>query len=409
VAGARLASRLRLLANTRFRLLFVATLGSGLGNWLALIALQVDVYNRTHSGVWVGELLIANILPAVFIGLLLGPLVDRLSRKGLMIASDVGRMAVFAALPFARSAPQIVLLAVVAGIGNAFFRPAVLAGVPNLVEPDELADANALLQLIDWTTTALGPLLGGAIVAASGPHLAYWINAATFGFSALLVVWIPGRLLQSERPVGRGSWADLAEGYSVVRRSRALMCVLVVWSIVMVAVGVVNLGEVFLARVSYHSGDLGFGLLWAGTGVGLVLGGLGAGTLIARDLGGAYVRYLAIFATGIICAAAAPDVWVGAAAMTLAGFGNGGAVVANITLVQRGAPDRVRGRAFTLIVSINYAVLGLAFVASGPATDAVGARWAYVGAASVIALAALVALRFARGGGLELGPAVQGG
>ena len=96
----------------RFRLLFLATLGSGLGNWLALIALQVDVYDRTHSGWWVGALLVANILPAVFIGLLLGPLVDRLSRKGLMIGSDLGRLAVFAALPFVGSAAEIVLLAV---------------------------------------------------------------------------------------------------------------------------------------------------------------------------------------------------------------------------------------------------------------------------------------------------------
>ena len=69
------------------------------------------------------------------------------------------------------------MLAVVAGIGNAFFRPAVLAGLPNLVAEDELATANALLQLVDWTTTALGPLLGGVLVAASGPHLAYIVNA----------------------------------------------------------------------------------------------------------------------------------------------------------------------------------------------------------------------------------------
>ena len=68
--------RFALLRNTRFRLLFLATLGSGVGNWLAVIALQVDIYDRTHSGWWVGDLLVANILPAVFIGLLLGPLVE---------------------------------------------------------------------------------------------------------------------------------------------------------------------------------------------------------------------------------------------------------------------------------------------------------------------------------------------
>ena len=401
-----LPGRLRLLGNGRFRILFFATLGSGIGNWLAVIALQLDVYDRTHSGWWVGELLIANILPAVFIGVLLGPLVDRLSRKGLMIASDLGRLAVFALLPFAQSAAQIVLLAVLAGIGNAFFRPAVLAGLPNLVSEQELPAANALLQLVDWATTAAGPLLGGAIVAASGPHLAYWINAVTFGVSASLVFLLPARLLQSERPVGRGRWGDLAEGFEIVRASRPLTCVLVVWSIVMLASGMVNLAEVFLARQSYHAGDLGFGLLWAGSGVGLVLGGLGSSELIERNLGGAYVRFLAVFAIGTACAAAAPDVWVGVAAMMLAGFGNGGAVVANITLVQRGAADRVRGRAFTVLISANYAVLGVAFVLAGPLTNAYGARWSYAGAAAIIVLAALVAARFARGDGLSLRPAV---
>ena len=99
----RLTSRLALLRHSRFRLLFVATFASGIGNWLAVVALQVDVYDRTHSGWWVGALLVANVLPAVFLGLLLGPVVDRFSRKGLMIGSDLGRLAVFAALPFTSS------------------------------------------------------------------------------------------------------------------------------------------------------------------------------------------------------------------------------------------------------------------------------------------------------------------
>ena len=401
VAGARLRSSLRLLANARYRLLVLASLGSGIGNWLALIALQIDVYDRTHSGWWVGALLIANILPAVFIGLLLGPLLDRLARRRLMIGSDLGRLAVFALLPFQSSATAIVLLAVVAGVGGAFFRPAVLAGLPNLVPERELPAANALLQVVDWGTTALGPLLGGAIVAASGPHLAYWVNAGTFGVSAALVSAIPAGLLQSERPLGRGRLADLAAGYAIVRGSRALSCVLLAWSIVMVASGTINLAEVFLARVTYHAGDLGFGLLWAGSGSGLVLGALGSSAMIERGLGAAYVRCLAIFALGVGCAAAAPDVLVGSAAMALAGFGNGGAVVANITLVQRAAPDRLRGRAFTLIMSANYAALGIALVAAAPLTDALGARWAYGAAAAVVACAALVAARLVAADGFD--------
>jgi len=266
--------RLAVLRNSRFRLLFFANLASGLGNWLALIALQVDVYDRTHSGWWVGALLIANLLPSIFLGLLFGPLVDRLSRKGLMIASDLGRLAVFCVLPFAGSATAIVALSVVAGVGNAFFRPAVLAGVPNLVTDEELPDANAILQLVEWGSTALGPLLGGVLVAASGPDLAYWVNAVTFAVSAALVLAIPARLLQSDRPVGRGHWSELREGFQTVWHSRPLFTVLVVWTIAMVAIASTNLAEIFLAKRTLHSGDFGFGLLWSASGVGLIVGAL---------------------------------------------------------------------------------------------------------------------------------------
>ena len=400
-----LTPRFALLRHSRFRLLFVATFGSGFGSWLAVIALQVDVYDRTHSGWWVCALLVVNVLPSVFLGVLFGTLVDRLSRKGLMIASDIGRFAVFAALPFTNSAAATVALAAVAGIGNAFFRPAVLAGLPNLVADTDLPAANALLQLVEWTTTAVGPLAGGAIAAASGPHLAYWVNAGTFAFSAVLVSAIPARLLQSDRPIGHGHWADLAEGYRVVRGSPALMCVLVAWSTVMLASGFVNVAEVFLAKRSYNAGNFGFGLLWTGTGIGLVIGGLAASQLIKRGLGPAYVRFLALFAIGIAAAAAAPDVWVGVAAMVLAGIGNGAAVVGNITFVQRGAPDQIRGRAFTLLMSANYAVLGFAFVAAGPVTNAIGARWAYAVAACAIAVAAGLASYLTRGVRAEPHPA----
>ena len=65
--------------------------------------------------------------------------------------------------------------------------------------------------------------------------------------------------------------------------------------------------------------------------------------------------------------------------------------------MQRGAPDQVRGRAFTLLISANYAVLGIAFVIAGPLTNALGARWMYAAAAATILIAAAVASRFVSG------------
>src|SRR5919201_5707161 len=72
-----------------FRLLFFATFGSSLGTLLAVIALAIDVKDRTDSGKWVAALLLANLAPAIVMGLTLGPLLDRLSRKWLMISADL--------------------------------------------------------------------------------------------------------------------------------------------------------------------------------------------------------------------------------------------------------------------------------------------------------------------------------
>ncbi|HSC91787.1 MAG TPA: MFS transporter [Gaiellaceae bacterium] len=375
-----------------FRLLFLAALGSGVGTMLAVIALTVDVYERTGSGAWVSALLIADFLPTIAIGLLLGPLVDRLSRRRLMIGADLVRLAAFLALPFAPNAATIVALALVVGFANGFFRPAAYAGMPNLVDAADLPRANSLLQATDNLTWLLGPLLGGALLAAFGPDVPYLVNAATFAVSALLIARLPARLLASEEPLSRGHWHDLAEGFRVVVRSRALLTVLVAWTIVMGGNAAVNVAEVFLVRDAFDAGNLELGLMMGAAGAGLVLGSLAAGPLLERrPVGLVYGASIATMAVGFALAAVSPSVWAALPCVIVSGIGNGAASVCNPLLVQTGAPDRVRGRAFTVVMSVNFAVLGLGMAVAGPLTDAVGPRWLWGGAAAVFAVAAVVA------------------
>lgn len=381
-----------------FRWLFLATLGSGFGTWLAFVALTVDVQERTDSAAWVSAVLIADFLPAIAIGLLAGPLLDRFSRKGMMIASDLVRAAAFCALPFAGNATAIVALAAVAGFATGFFRPAVYAGLPNLVTDAELPQANSLLQSVENLTWAVGPVIGGVLVGTSGPDIAYWLNAVTFLASAVLIARIPGRLLQAARAVSRGYWRDLADGFALVRRSRALMTVLVAWNVFMLASAGVNVSEIFLAKESFDAGDFGFGLLVGSTGLGLAVGSLVAASWLEhRRIATVYGLSIAVIAIGLGAAAISPNVWVAAWCVALYGAGNGVAVVCNALFVQRGAPDELRGRAFTVLMSANFAVLGLGMVAAGPLTDAVGARWVWGGAAVIVAFAAAIATSLARG------------
>jgi len=380
-----------------FRSLFLATLGSGLGTWLALVALQIDVLHRTHSPIWMSALLIATILPSLLVGLLAGPLVDRLSRRSLLIGADLVRFAAFAALPFAPNATTIVALAAVTGVATGFFRPAVYAGLPNLVSDDDLPAANSLLQTIDNSTWAVGSLVGGALVAASGPNLAYWINAVTFLVSATLIAQIPQRLLQEARAESRGHWRDLGDGLSLVLRSPALLTVLIAWSIGMVSNAFQNVGEAFLATDSFSAGSFGLGLLMGCAAVGLAAGAYIAGSWIEeRGLPNVYGASLAMMAIGIGAAAASPNVWVAAVCVVVSGAGNGAAIVCNALLVQRGAPDRLRGRAFTILMSSSVTVLALGMVLAGRLTDAFGPRWIWGAAALLSAVASIVGFLLAR-------------
>jgi MFS family permease len=381
-----------------FRNLFLSTLFSGFGTWLAFVALAIDVKDRTDSGPWVSALLIADILPAVLIGLLAGPLVDRLSRKGLMVGADLIRAAIFCALPFATSAGMIVVLAALAGVGTGLFRPAVYAGLPNLVDDRDLPSANGLIQGIENFTWAVGPLVGGALVAAAGPEPAYWVNAATFVVSAVLLLGIPGRRLQAGTAVSRGHWRDLLEGLSFVLRSRALVMVLLAWNVFMLASAGINVAEIFLAKDTFDAGDFGYGLLVGATGFGLVLGSLGASPLLERHpVSRVYPGSIFMVAAAVAAGAVAPNVWIAAACVFVVGAANGAAVVCNALLVQRASPDELRGRVFTLLMSSSFGVFAIGMVISGPLTDAVGPRWVWAASAAFAALSALIALVLSRG------------
>jgi MFS family permease len=252
--------------------------------------------------------------------------------------------------------------------------------------------------MADWGAAAIGPIVAGALVAASSPDLVYWINAATFVFSAALIVRIPARLLQSEQPITRGYWRDLREGFSEFGRSRPLLTALLALGLAVIATGFVNVSEVFLATQSLHSHALGYGLLWGGAGVGLVIGSLLVGSLLEHR------RPLVIYpfafipwALGALLAAIAPNIWFAVIAMVICGIGNGLTFPLTVVIVQQAAPDRIRGRVFTVIISVHNAILGVAFAVGGWLTQDYGARWVYGAAAALIFLGGATAFALTAG------------
>ena len=384
-----------------FRNLFFATLGSSVGTLIAAVALAIDVHDRTNSGPWVTAVLVVEFLPTIVVGLLLGPLLDRLERRSLMIVADALRVGVFVALPFAPNAATVVGLAAVAGLATGFFRPAVYAGIPNLVPEEELPRANALLQTVENMSWAVGPLVGGVLTAAAGPSAAYAINAVSFLVSIALLVRIPPRLLQSERALSRGHWRDLGDGFAAALRSPSMRAVLVGWGIASFAIGASNVATIFIAKNTLSGGDIGYGVLYGATGAGLVLGAFGSATALARyGVARVYGGGLLLMAAASLAVAVSPNVWVAAAFCVVLGVGNGVAVACNALLVQRGTFDLLRGRALTFVMSVTFALVGIGEALGGlflrpPVTSDVP-RWIWAGSGGVLLVAALAGSLLAR-------------
>ena len=320
-------SRLGLLRRSpSFGYIFLATAGSSFGTYIATIALVVSIYDLTDSSVWVAALLITEFLPIVVIGLLLGPLVDRMSRRRLMIGSDVVRCGVFAALPFVESPAAIVALAAVAGVATGFFIPAANAAIPNLVPDEELVNANSLLATAETLAWMVGPVVAGAMLVFWSPSVPYAVNAVTFLVSAGLVARVADSKLRSADPITRGHWRDVADGVKLVVTGRPLRTVLVVWNVALLGSAAINVAEIGFAKDTLDTGDLGFGLIVAASGVGLALGSF----LVAPALGKVglrrnYVGALVLMGVGWGAAALSPTIWLAVVFVVGGAAGNGAA------------------------------------------------------------------------------------
>ena len=302
----------------------------------------------------------------VVVGLLAGPLVDRLPRRAILICVGPRARRSSSSSSRSRRAPlAIVLLALAAGIATSLFRPALYAGLPNLVSDEDLPQANGAPP--DGREPHLGDRRARR-AARSSPWpartLAYVVNAVSFVVSAVLLLRIRESLeeVRAREPTATSASSPTASASS--SRSRPLLTVLIAWSIVMLSNAAVNVAEVFLATDVFDAGEIGFGILVAAGAVGLVLGSFSAGGADrpARRRAGRTGSRSPSWAPG--SSPRPPRRRSGSPLpfVVLSGIGNGAAVVCNVVLVQRGAPDALRGRAFSVLMGIGYGVLGLGMI-----------------------------------------------
>lgn len=270
------------LRHRTFRLLFGGQLISDLGDWLdflALLALIVDQWQLGPSAL--AALSVAVALPFTVIAPLSGVWADRLPRKPLMVATDLGRALVVCGLVFAPNLATVLVLVVVRGVFSTLFGPARQATIAAVVPQDDLLAANSLSQLSFQLTKILGPALGGLLLAVIGPRAAFLVNAVTFLVSAAFIAQLPNLAPVTQTNAESGAqtlrfWREFGEGLAYLIKRRALLLAVTsnsaAWLLIFTfdSLGVLALRELGL-------GAAFFGFTIGSIGLGTVVGAIAIG------------------------------------------------------------------------------------------------------------------------------------
>jgi MFS family permease len=379
---ARLPESLDVLRRREFRLLFAGQAVSVLGDRMVAVALAFAVLEIGGSASDVGLVLAAGVFPLVASVLVGGVVADRASRRAVMVAADLVRVAsqgAMAALLIAGAADvwMLALLAGVTGTATGFFSPASTGLLPEVVTAEQLQPANALRSSAVSTGEILGPLAAGLLVAAAGAGWAIAVDAVTFAVSAacLVMLRIPARV--AARP--SSFVADLRDGWVAFRSRRW------VWTVVgYFAIGNLLWGAWSALGPVVADRDLGGAAAW---GVILTAVGVGAlaGSLLSTRVKPSRPLLLAALADGLFVLplafmAAATSVPLIACAAALSGAGMAIAISVWESTLQRHIPGESLSRvsSYDWLGSLVFSPLGLVI-------------WAPVGAAIGISVSLWVA------------------
>ena len=364
----------------RTRLFFAALAQSSLGTGAGYIALLVVAYERFHSPWAISLVLLADFLPSMFLAPVLGAAADRWSRRWCAVVADVVRAGAFLGIPFVGSFEATLALALAAGLGTALFRPAVLAGLPSLVDKDRSAAATSLYGAVTDMGFTVGPALAAAALATVGTDDLLLVNGVTFAISAVILARLPfgavERRGEGEQAGARQSLLSEAwEGLRVSARMPVVRVVVASFGGAMFFGGIYNVIELPFSTGALGTTSAGFSALVAVYGVGFILGSLrgsggGGPALLKRR----FLQGLALTGIGGVLTGLAPTLPLALAGFALGGFGNGVFVVHQRLLLQTTVEPRMQARIFGVTDTLMSWGLAFAFVAGGALLELTGSR-----------------------------------
>jgi MFS family permease len=388
-----------------FRALWAARSVSFVGSSLSQVALILYVADRVGTGAAVALLMIVGTLLPTLASPVAGALVDRLPPRPLLLGCELGQAGVLALVAvLLPGLPLLLTLIAAKTVFAVVFDPASRAVVPRLVGDADLEVAGAALGIGTYGLDVAGPLIAAGLLPVLAVRGVLWVDVASFVASALLLATLPalGRAPRPDGGAAGGIWAETRAGLRYLAGHPTIRVLAFGFWAVVLCTGLDDVTLVFLAKRSLHAGDGAVAVLYAGVGLGLLLGFL----LLSRrrevggQVGGGSARPLVLVLAGFTVSSAG-NLFTGLAwAVTVAG---GLQVVRGLGLaaietglpavVARSVPGHLHGRTFAVVYGGVGLAAVLSYVAGGAALAVASPRTVLVvaGALGVLASAATAA------------------
>jgi MFS family permease len=388
----------RVFRHPALRRLQLAWVGSNVAGWAFTVAIAVYAFRRDGAYA-VGLIGFASWIAAGAASPLTGTLGDRFPRVRVMVASDIGRVAILvtaAALVWA-DAPSITVYAVslVGTVVSSAFRPAQAALVPELATtPEQLTASNVAASSTESVGLFVGPALGGVLVATIGVEATFIVTAALFVWSALLVIGIhePARAPSAVEP--EHFLRESLAGFRTIAAEPKLRLLSGLFAAQTFVDGALSVLIVVLALETMDIGASGLGLLNSASGIGGVIGAVLAAALVARSkLGRDFGIGIVFWGLPLVLVGLWTEPAFALAAFVLLGIANTIVDVSGDTLLQRSVDNDVLARTFGAMDGLMLITVGLGAVVAPVLVDLFGVRPAAIVVGALLPVLAALSWR----------------
>jgi DHA3 family tetracycline resistance protein-like MFS transporter len=381
-----------------FALVWSGQFASRIGDNVYRVALAWWVLQETGSATAMGTVLIFSFTPMLLFVLLGGVVVDRVSRLRVMFWADLVRGIVTVGMAIAAFSGTLDLWTVCAasmvfGFAGAFFQPAYVAVIPEIVPRERLGAANSLTALSQQVATIGGPAMGAACIAFGGPALGFALNGGSFVVAGLVLLGLPWRSIGQAPGTARPSvFRDMREGLATVRSSTWLWATISLAALGNLALtGPMQIALPFLLKEERGEGATAFAVFLSFAAVGSVLTALGMAQRDRMRWRGV-LAYGGLVGNGFMLVALGQDFPV--PALWIAGFFGGVSLTLFdliwINTIQDMVPPHLLGRVFSVDQLGSFALVPFGFAFTGWATNQFGAAEVLVASGGVlVALAGL--------------------